>query len=396
MKLPLVYRLVEPGANLHPLEILPVYACAFWFSLVGGTGDWGDDIVEFATANAVVQLVLFVVVVQIPSFVTGIMSNVDVAWPTGLVLLAVQALRYKNSSNNYNDNNYNDNDRAFLMSLALLLHGARMVLGVFYLYFPFDWPDGDLSRYRYAKKRWSEETAADGLWWLKQQHDTIMQAYANSVYIAAPIILVVTNPNPAPLRPLEAIGFGCWLVSWISESVSDVQMGYFVIATRRKGDGATAVVGHPPYDGWKFHMWTKCRHPNYFFEWMCWNSWMIMAVPSALDLVGVERVPLAAKVGIVVMFVYLSRFIYVCLLYWTGAEPAESRSVKRRPLYKEYQKGTNVLFPFSVPFFDHHRKPGWPLVGEAEQENLDSADATSSISSSSKTNNKPNNYRTVT
>merc|ERR1739848_348132 len=108
-----------------------------------------------------------------------------------------------------------------------------------------------------------------------------MQGYMNSSFLAAPLLLVASNPAPPELRPLEVWGFGGWLVFWLLESASDGQMQLFLRAAKRNGDAATAVIGYPPYDGWAFCLWTACRHPNYFFEWMCWNSYLLMAVPSA-------------------------------------------------------------------------------------------------------------------
>lgn len=367
MKLPLGYRLIEPGGKLHPIESIPIYACAFWFATLAGTGGWSDILIGLATTNAVRQLILFVVVVQIPAYVTGHMSNVDVAWPTGLVLMAIQGLQYRSrvindaSQDGDQDGGY---DRAYLMCLAFSLHGGRMAIGAIIKFFPYDWPNGDLSRYQYAKKRWVEETGAEKIWWLKQQHDTIMQAYFNSVFLAVPIFLVCSNPNPSPLRPMEIIGFRCWLSSWMLENVSDIQMLLFVERLKKTSDATTAVIGYPPYNEWSCWMWTLCRHPNYFFEWVCWNSFLLMAIPSALDLMQLESVPLLSKAGLVVVFFYTSRMFYDCLLYWTGSEPAESRSVKRRPLYKRYQEITNVFFPFYVPFINHHRTPGWPVEHE--------------------------------
>eukprot|EP00531_Pseudo-nitzschia_arenysensis_P005513 CAMPEP_0116145650 /NCGR_PEP_ID=MMETSP0329-20121206/16718_1 /TAXON_ID=697910 /ORGANISM="Pseudo-nitzschia arenysensis, Strain B593" /LENGTH=83 /DNA_ID=CAMNT_0003641293 /DNA_START=21 /DNA_END=268 /DNA_ORIENTATION=- len=78
--LSLIYHIIKPGANLHPLEVIPFYGCALWFFVVGsGAGAWGAAIQELATANAILQLALFTVVVQIPCYVTGKMSNVDLA-----------------------------------------------------------------------------------------------------------------------------------------------------------------------------------------------------------------------------------------------------------------------------------------------------------------------------
>lgn len=239
-------------------------------------------------------------------------------------------------------------------------------------FFPLTFPDGDLPRYRYAAARWARETSAPRLWWLKQQHDTLMQAYMNSVFLAAPILLVASNPTPSDLRPLELVGFGGWCISWILESACDGQMQLFLLKAKRNGDIATAVIGYPPYDGWMFCLWTKCRHPNYFLEWMCWNFYLLMAVPSALDLASVGSAPrrLVPEVGIFLILFYASRLLYDCLLYWTGAEPAESRSVTRRPTYQHYQGRTNVFFPMSVPFVNHHRTPGWPVFREGIEQKV--------------------------
>jgi len=41
--------------------------------------------------------------------------------------------------------------------------------------------------------------------------------------------------------------------------------------------------------------------------------------------------------------------MYMCLVYATGAEAAEQRSVIKRPLYREYQKITNVIWMVNLP-----------------------------------------------
>lgn len=350
----LLWALVEPGARLHPAEGLFFYACAFWFyAAAGGLGDgdggvWGQEIFRLFWLNCKAQIAIFTVMVQLPTLLTGKMSYVDIGWPVGVVAVALTALTGQGWA-----------ARKMLVCGALSLHGLRMALGALALFFPYTFEHGDLSRYQYAKARWIEHTGAPRLWWLKQQHDTAMQAFFNSVGLAGPIILAVTNKRDS-LHPVEAAGLGLWLVCWIMENLADMQKLSFVKLAKKNGDLRTAVLGHPPYNTHKFWLWTKCRHPNYFFEWMCWNAFVLIAAPSVLDLWADPAMGVIARVGICVLLYFTSRTFYDCLLWWTGSAPAEARSVLRRPAYRQYQATTNVFFPVSVPGVDPHRTPGWP------------------------------------
>ena len=61
---------------------------------------------------------------------------------------------------------------------------------------------------------------------------------------------------------------------------------------------------------------------------------------------------------------YLS-IIYILhiTVYWTGAEPAEYESGRKRPEYSKYQEQVPILIPIhkTVNFiFDSHQIAGWP------------------------------------
>jgi hypothetical protein len=96
---------------------------------------------------------------------------------------------------------------------------------------------------------------------------------------------------------------------------------------------------------------------------MCWVGFTVTAIGSILNA-NVWLQPEEAKYMVPVFYINLFftvRFFYDCLVYWTGAAPAEQQSVGKRPEYREYQRTTPVLFPFKVPFLDDHKEPGWPL-----------------------------------
>lgn len=346
-----VYRYLECGAQLHPVETLLVYA-SLPFVL-------SSSLQDFFLANGVMQLSLFVLVVQLPLFFTGHMLYVDIGWPTGLVLLALNGLRLGTGFWL----------RRWLMCGCLLLHGGRMCIGAIIIFgqksgwtFRFQ---ADLPRYAFAKKRW---TAAHGMpadtWGLKSQQDTLQQCWANAVLLAAPVALVTCNPSPE-LAVLEVIGWSLWLLAWVWENVADVQKHNFLQACRSQGASAdaatktklkTAVIGMAPFNTRGYSLWTLCRHPNYFGEWLAWVGLTLAALPSAWALPA----SLEHKAMWIIILLLLPRFLYDCLVHWTGAGPAEHFSVRKRPQYKQYQQKVRCFFPFDLPIASHHRVARWP------------------------------------
>ena len=77
---------------------------------------------------------------------------------------------------------------------------------------------------------------------------------------------------------------------------------------------------------------------------MVWNGLIITAIPSWLALrdAQVNQIFWLLVGG---GLIYVSRMMYITLVYATGAIPSEYFSVKKRPGYKEYQKQTNLFFP---------------------------------------------------
>lgn len=312
-----------------------------------------STLAECFWTNALSQLALFLPVVQLPALMTGRMSYVDIGWPCGLVLLGANGLRLGTGFWL----------RRFVVCGFLLLHGGRMALGALAMFFPYTFPE-DLPRYRYARVRWEEK---DGMpasgWWLKVQHDTLQQAFANATLLAAPILLCAFDERPS-IHALEVVGWAIWGLSWLWENVADMQKLRFVDdcarATRaqpeRKLEFQGAVLGLAPFDGPNYCLWTLCRHPNYFGEWMCWNGFVIASIPSLLALEEAGHV----KLGLGLALFFCSRIFYDCLAFWTGAEPSEHFSVQKRPKYRDYQSKVRMFFPFEVSGVDHLREAGWP------------------------------------
>ena len=75
---------------------------------------------QVATFNAVLQLVVFVITCNIPAFLTGRMSYVDIAWPWGLVSIGLLPVLVEGS---------NPGIRTKLAMAAFLAAGLRMAFG---------------------------------------------------------------------------------------------------------------------------------------------------------------------------------------------------------------------------------------------------------------------------
>jgi len=287
--------------------------------------------------------------------VTGKMSYVDIGWPSGLALLAFNGLAF-------GDGYWL---RRWIVCGFLLAHGLRMALGALFMFFPYTFKQ-DLPRYQYAKCRFEgKDGMVSSLWSLKVQHDTLQQAAANMAFLACPIMLCA-HDKTEHISLLEMAGWSLWLLSFAWENLADGQKELFLRECKQQRREAkdeitreqlkTVVLGYAPFDGKKYFLWTLCRHPNYFGEWMCWNGFVVAALPSLFRLVE----PLWIKLGLGLALPLVSRIFYDCLNFWTGAEPAEAFSVQKRPLFKEYQRKTRVFWPFELPLVDHCRIGGWP------------------------------------
>eukprot|EP00927_Polykrikos_kofoidii_P054835 TRINITY_DN49191_c0_g1_i1.p1 TRINITY_DN49191_c0_g1~~TRINITY_DN49191_c0_g1_i1.p1 ORF type:complete len:400 (+),score=48.88 TRINITY_DN49191_c0_g1_i1:89-1201(+) len=344
------YHLIKVGSKLSPLECMMVYLLPIGFMLSSRFQSW-------FFWNAICQLALFLPVVVLPAFITGKMAYVDIGWPGGLVLLAINGLLYGEGYW----------VRRWVVCGFLFAHGLRMFLGALVMFYPYRFKE-DLPRYRHAKERFvGRDGMSPKLWTLKVQHDVLQQAFANMCFLACPVVLCAFDETQY-ISLAEVLGWSMWVLSFVWENVADGQKELFLAECRRKRREATdeaareslrtVVLGYAPFDGAKYKLWTLCRHPNYFGEWMCWNGFVVAAVPSLSRLD--EPLHIVLVLGLTLFFV--SRIFYDCLLYWTGSEPAEAFSVNKRPQYKEYQAKTRVFFPFEMPLVDHCRIAGWPHV----------------------------------
>ena len=148
-----------------------------------------------------------------------------------------------------------------------------------------------------------------------------IQAVAAFVLVVA-VRMAATNPAPFP-GLTDMMGLVILLTAIAGETVSDAQLSRF----RRIHHGQKAVcdVG----------LWAWSRHPNYFFEWLAWCAWPVMA----LDVVNWRPEVLVALAAPVMM--------YVLLVHISGIPPLEAHMLASRgDAFRAYQARVSAFFPW--------------------------------------------------
>ena len=270
--------------------------------------------------NGVAQLVLFAFVVCLPTWRTGRMSYVDIGWPWGLTVIGILTWIYGEG----------DSIRVAIVSIAYILAGSRMGIGAIKLLISGHL-EKELPRYEFQKKRWSKAGKTNTA--LAMQIEAIVQGIANAAFLAFPAFIIASNQREE-ISIFEIIGIVICLASFIMESMADAQKLKFLQSKKKSGARNTVC---------NIGLWQYSRHPNYFAEWMVWNALVIASIPSLLQLYPNMSVIILVLLGVGLLMT--SRIMYITLVTYTGAVPAEYYSVQKRPDYKDYQQTTNMFFP---------------------------------------------------
>lgn len=138
------------------------------------------------------------------------------------------------------------------------------------------------------------------------------------VILAMPFLIMVMNPAP-PITFLEWIGVAIFIIGLVGESIADAQLRRF--KDERGNQGQVCQSG----------LWYYSRHPNYFFEWLIWLAWFVMALASPHG--------------------YLALISPALMLYFllkvTGIPATEAHALQSRgDAYRRYQETTSAFVPW--------------------------------------------------
>lgn len=222
---------------------------------------------------------------------------VDVAWSGGM---GVAALFYALTSDG-------DFERRWLLGVLAGVWSLRLTSYLFFDRFLGKPEDG---RYQMLRQRWSPR---EGLYFFG-----FFQLQALwVVYFSLPFLVVAHHIGP--LDVWSVVGLTVWCIAVAGEFLADLQLARF--RSDPSNAGKTCRRG----------LWRYSRHPNYFFEWVHWWSYVFLSVGS--------------------FFLWLS-FVVMGTMYWfllkvTGIPYTEMRALETRgDDYRDYQRRTSAFIPW--------------------------------------------------
>lgn len=187
-----------------------------------------------------------------------------------------------------------------LWSLRLGLHIATRTQGI-----------ADDPRYAKLIEDWGRNAKSQMLLLLQKQALV-------SIPLAAAMALAAFNPAPA-LRLADMIGALVLLAAIVGEAVADTQLRRFRSDPANKG--RLCNIG----------LWSWSRHPNYFFEWMGWIAYPLIAISFGHPFGWAALLAPAC--------------MYWLLVHVSGIPPLEEHMMKKHPqAFSAYRMRTNAFF----------------------------------------------------
>ncbi len=171
---------------------------------------------------------------------------------------------------------------------------------------------GEDPRYAQFRQDWKDNFQSNLFWFLQ------IQALAAFVLVLS---VGIAAHNPAPgIRVIDIFGAFVLLGAIFGEGAADTQLKQF--AANKANKGKICDIG----------LWGWSRHPNYFFEWLGWLAYPIIAIS------------LAYPWGLVALSGPL--FMFVLLRYISGVPPLEEHMIRKHGgNFLAYQERVGAFFP---------------------------------------------------
>ncbi len=235
-------------------------------------------------------------------FVTRNSGWVDTIWTIGVTVTGGIAALWPMADVSY--------PRPILVATLIAIWGLRLAVHIAVR------TSGIVDDPRYAKliAEWGSNVSLRML--------TLLQKQA-LVSVPLVVAIAVAAWNPAPgLRALDIAGAGLILIAIVGEAVADFQLRRFNSDPSNKGRVCDA------------GLWAWSRHPNYFFQWLGWCGYPLIAI----DPTGDYLIGYAALGAPICMYWLLTRV--------SGIPPLEQHMLETRgDAFSAYQARTSAFFP---------------------------------------------------
>jgi steroid 5-alpha reductase family enzyme len=170
---------------------------------------------------------------------------------------------------------------------------------------------GDDPRYAQLRKDWGERFGIRLFGFLQIQ--------ALAAFILAVAVMVAAR-SPGPLGIFDGLGAALAIIAIVSEGVADAQLAAFKRAPANTGKLCDQ------------GLWRLSRHPNYFFEWLAWIAYPVIAIGSGFAW---GWIALAAPL-----------MMYWLLVHVSGIPPLEAHMRRsRREAFAAYQARVRAFWP---------------------------------------------------
>ena len=165
-------------------------------------------------------------------------------------------------------------------------------------------------RYVELRRLWAPRLAARFLAFFQ------LQGLLN-VVLSLPVLLACLHEAPA-FAPIELAGAAVLAVAVGGEALADAQL--------RRFKAAPGSAGRVCDTG----LWSWSRHPNYFFEWLAWCGFFLLALPAPWGWTSI----------------FAPALMLYFLLRVTGIPTTEEQSLRTKgAAYRQYQRTTSAFFP---------------------------------------------------
>ena len=225
-------------------------------------------------------------------------TAVDAGWAASLVLIAVLYAVLGPGETSH---------RALIATIAGLeyLRIASLVRGRL--------GKGEDTRYQELRARWRARGREQTTFAIFYQAQALVAAA-----LSLPFLLAVFNRHHG-LEPVEWAGAALWLVAAPLEALADRQLTGFKADPANKGKTMRS------------GLWRYSRHPNYFFQWLAWVAYALVALAAPWGWLGLLAPAL----------------ILYLILFVTGVKPAEEAALKSRgDDFRRYQRETSAFVPW--------------------------------------------------